>query len=383
MAISMDLPITDEPRSVATEINNNEVVNVDRRYLGNGGTKTKQKLVLKSFLSPGDVVMLTAAVRDLHLCYPNEFVIDVRTSCPQFWENNPYITPLPDDGTDVQQIDCHYPMINRSNQDPYHFIHGFIHDLNQHLNLNIRPTAFKGDIHISNLEKSWMSQVQELTEVELPFWIIAAGGKYDYTIKWWDARRFQQVVDYFQGKILFVQVGERGHYHPKLKGVIDLRGKTDLRQLVRLVYHSQGVLCPITLFMHLAAAVEVKGGRPQNRPCVVVAGGREPSHWEAYPHHQFIHTLGSLSCCDTGGCWRARTVPLGDGDEKDRPQNLCVDVIGNLPHCMHMITSEEVIRRITMYFEGGLIRYLNSAEAEAARIALAKQEKSDGNGKPD
>ena len=39
--------------------------------------------------------------------------------------------------------------------------------------------------------------------------------------------------------------------------VLDLRGKTDLRQLIRLVYHAQGVLCPVTLAMHLAAAVEV------------------------------------------------------------------------------------------------------------------------------
>jgi len=33
--------------------------------------------------------------------------------------------------------------------------------------------------------------------------------------------------------------------------------------------------------MHLAAAVETKPGMPQNRPCVVVAGGREPERWLA------------------------------------------------------------------------------------------------------
>jgi hypothetical protein len=45
-------------------------------------------------------------------------------------------------------------------------------------------------------------------------------------------------------------------------------------------------------------------------------------------------------------------VPLGDGDEKDRPEELCVDVVGTLPRCMDMITADEVIRRIELYLDG-------------------------------
>jgi Glycosyltransferase family 9 (heptosyltransferase) len=61
-----------------------------------------------------------------------------------------------------------------------------------------------------------------------------------------------------------------------LQNVINLCGTTDLRQLVRLVYHAQDVLSPVTLLMHLAPAVETRPGMPRNRPCVVVAGGRVP-----------------------------------------------------------------------------------------------------------
>lgn len=224
-----------------------------------------------------------------------------------------------------------------------------------------------------------MSQVQEITKEPLPFWIIVAGGKGDFTIKWWDSARWQQVVDHFRGKIFFVQVGEAKHWHPPLKNVLDLRGRTDLRQLVRLVYHAQGVLSPVTMMMHLAAAVEVKGGRPKNRPCVVVAGGREPSQWEAYPHHQFIHMNGALFCCDNGGCWKSRTIPLGDGDEKDK--HLCIDVVPEtapgmrslpLPRCMDLITSDEVTRRIEMYFNGGTARYLNAEEAKIAAESIER-----------
>jgi hypothetical protein len=91
---------------------------------------------------------------------------------------------------------------------------------------------------------------------------------------------------------------------------------------------------------------------------VVVAGGREPPHFTAYPHHQFIHTVGALRCCDDGGCWKSRTLPLGDGDAKDAPGELCVDVVGRLPRCMDMIGADEVIRRVETYFEGGALSYL-------------------------
>src|SRR5687767_8533655 len=313
-----------------------------------------KKLILRNNLSPGDIVMLTAAVRDLHLAYPREFLTDVRTSCMALWEHNPYITPLADDDPAVETIDCVYPLINKSNRAPYHCLHGFISFLNERLGLSITPTAFRGDIHLSEQEKAWYSQVHELAGSDIPFWIVAAGGKYDLTIKWWNTQRYQQVINHFRGKIQFVQIGAAGHHHPKLEGVIDLRGKTNLRELVRLIYHSQGVLCGVTAAMHLAAAIETKPGFSRRRPCVVIAGGREPAHWEAYPDHQFISTNGALPCCTGGGCWRARTHPLGDGDERDRPEHRCVDVVGDLPRCMDMISAAEVARRIQLYFDGGV-----------------------------
>jgi ADP-heptose:LPS heptosyltransferase len=161
------------------------------------------------------------------------------------------------------------------------------------------------------------------------------------------------VIDHFRGRIQFVQVGEKGHHHPPLDGVIDLRGETTLRQLVRLTHHAQGAVSGVSLLMHLAAAVETAPGMPRNRPCVVIAGGREPPHFTAYPHHQYIHTVGALPCCDQGGCWKSRVVPIGDGDPKD--QELCIDVVGRLPRCMDMITAEEVIRRIELYYQGGAL----------------------------
>ena len=215
-------------------------------------------------------------------------------------------------------------------------------------------------------EKSWLSQVQEAPiDWRDDFWIIIAGGKYDFTAKCGPKRRYQSVVDHFAGRIQFVQCGEAEHFHPRLHGVIDLVGKTDIRQFVRLMHHASGVICPVTFAMHLAAAVEVKPGRPKNRACVVIAGGREPSQWEKYGHHRYLETNGALRCCDNGGCWKSRCTPVGDGDEKDLPENLCIEPVAvapdlDIPRCMDLVRAADVIRAVEMYHDGRALSYLPS-----------------------
>ena len=315
-----------------------------------------RKLILTNRQSPGDIVMLTAAVRDLHKSHPGRFATDVRTTAPELWAHNPYITKLDAKDPDVETIKCQYPLISRSNQSPYHFIHGFRKDLAGKLGVRIPQGAFHGDVHLSAEESGWMGQVEEGGH-RGDFWIIVAGGKFDFTAKWWSPQYYQEVVDRLRGRVRFVQCGESKHWHPPLEGVINLVGKTDIRQFVRLMYHAAGVVCPVTLAMHLAAAVPVPPGRPKRRPCVVIAGGREPTHWEAYPHHQFLHTVGALACCETGGCWRSRCQTVGDGSPKDT-KKLCeqpVELGGGvrIPKCMFMIKPADVVRAVEVYFRGG------------------------------
>lgn len=321
--------------------------------------KKRRKVFFKNYQSPGDIMMITAAVRDLKLSYP-EIDIAVDTACPEIWENNPHVVKFEEKDKDVEVYNLDYPLIHESNEGQYHFIHGFRKDIEEKLGLKIKPTLFKGDIHISEEEKSWMSQVEEMG-VKDDFWIIMAGGKYDFTAKWWSPSFYQQVVDYFKGKITFVRCGELNHWHPPLQNVVNLLGTTDLRQFIRLIYHSVGVLSPVTFAMHAAAAIECKNGN-KNRACVVIAGGREPSQWEKYPNHRFLETSGCLDCCDNGGCWKSRCNKVGDGDSKDKDEELCfypVRVRGQIkiPKCMFMIKPKDVIRSIEMYYEGGLLKY--------------------------
>lgn len=320
--------------------------------------QSMRSVILRNHLAPGDNVALTAAVRDFQRHYPGEFAFDVRCPSPDLWLGNPHLTPLGDQQPGVEHLEVECPLIHWSNQLPYHFLEGFGHYLGLMLGREFRLTEFRGDIHLLPLERARPSRVTEIVGVDVPYWIIASGGKYDLTVKWWSYRRYQQVVNHFRDRVLFVQVGEANNYHPPLRGVLDLRGTTTLRELILLVHHAEGVLCGITSLMHLAAAVERRPDRPGLRPCVVIAGGREPVHWEAYPGHQFIHTIGALSCCASGGCWKSRTLPLGDGDDNDAPDRLCLDVVGDLPRCMDLISADEVCQKVARYFDGGVASYL-------------------------
>ena len=66
-----------------------------------------KRVILKTTQSPGDVVMLAAAVRALKRALGAGVEIDVRTPCPALWEHNPHLTPLADGAGEL--IECQLP----------------------------------------------------------------------------------------------------------------------------------------------------------------------------------------------------------------------------------------------------------------------------------
>jgi len=155
-----------------------------------------RRLILRTFQSPGDIVMLTAAVRDLHRAHPGRFVTDVRTSCDPLWDYNPHRTRLDEHEPAVEVREMHDPLIHHSNQRPYHFLHGFPQYLEQILGVPVPLTEFRGEIPLSAGEKQ---QRPPGAKLGLPehFWIVVAGGKFDFNAKWWKPASYQAVVDHF------------------------------------------------------------------------------------------------------------------------------------------------------------------------------------------
>jgi ADP-heptose:LPS heptosyltransferase len=318
--------------------------------------KKQKKIILRNLQSPGDIVVLAYAIKALHEQYPGKYITDIDTSCNEIFEGNPYISKLNRNDISVKVLNMEYPTINESNEKPYHFVNSFLDDLSNKLNIRLKPTAWTGAIWIKPEEEEWYSTVREMVNSDPPFWVINAGHKYDFTAKAWDFDRYQAIIDKFPNTT-FVQVGHSDHLHPKLTGknLINLVGKTDNRQLIRLVWNSFGVITPISFPMHLAYAL-----RPhprynrKSRACIVIAGGREPNHWQAASSQQFVHTCGMLDCCDLGGCWKSRVVSLNDGDEQDR--SLCLYPVKTISgqfiaKCMNLITTEEVCNLINRYIQ--------------------------------
>jgi ADP-heptose:LPS heptosyltransferase len=317
------------------------------------------KIMMYQHQSPGDIIMLTAAIRDLHLAYPGYFLTGIDTTVQPLFKYNPYITELNRSDPDVLHMQCNYTnFIANSCSSNTHFIHAFHDEFERKLGVRIRLTKGKGDIYLSDEEKKWMSRIQEIMEADVPYWVVDAGRKSDFTSKLWAIDRFQAVVDAFPN-VTFVQIGaaNKDHYHPPLSGdnLINEVGKTDIRQLIRLMYHAAGVITPVSFPMHLAAAVEVHPKyKFRHRPCIVLAGAREPSSWEAYNTHSYLHNCGILPCSGNGGCWKARVERLGDGDKKDN--DLCVkpvklDTGQTIPKCMDLISAQQVIDLVQQYLD--------------------------------
>lgn len=295
------------------------------------------KLILRCHLSPGDVMTLTAAVRSLHLQYPGRYLTDVRTSVDAIWEHNPDITPLEHAH---QTIDMHYPAVNVSSHRSVPFLAGYTEYLGDQLGIPLRLQVNRPQLYLSDEERGWMSQVAEQRGGEaVPYLLVNAGVKPDYTTKQWPVEYYQEVINATRERIQWVQIGAADHDHLPLEGVLDLRGQTDHRQLIRLVYHSRGGLGPVTYLQHLCAAWD--------KPYVCVLGGREAVTWVQYPLQQTLHTMGQLSCCRTP-CWKSRVMPL-DVDNSEEPSLCEQPSVGwrrPVGRCMALIRPDEVVRLV-------------------------------------
>jgi len=303
-----------------------------------------RSIILKSTLSPGDLCTLTAAIESLHHTYPGWFLTGVETSCDELFEANPLITRLKRERAEL--IEMHYTdAINRCNQMSAPFLGGYCRDLAVKLGVGLELQTNRPHLYLTETERL----ERPLAEAGVPerYWLVSAGVKRDFTLKQWPVEYYQAVVDHFRCKVAFVQIGSAEHDHPALSGAINLVGRTSTRQLMSLAFHAQGGLGPITFLQHLCAAFE--------KPYIALLGGREPVTWVQYPLQTTLHSLGKLPCCRTGACWRSRVTPLSDGAAEDG--SLCqapvTDMARPVGKCMAIIRSEEVIRAIEAYYEGG------------------------------
>jgi len=310
-----------------------------------------QKCVNLHFpLCPGDTLVGTAAVECLKTQYGDRFLVSVSgTAADHIFENNPGVVKKPTD-REVTEIVMEYPLINSSNQMPVHFLEGYTRFLGSKLKINLDITANRPYLYISDQENGWIPQVHEVTQKSVKYWLVCSGVKNDYTVKGWGHDNYQAVIDQTPW-IQWVQVGENNHSHHPLRGVLDMRGKTDMRQLIRMAYKAEGGIGGVSLLHHIFAAF--------SKPFVCIASGMEAPSWERYNTETYLCKGHCLPCGKDGGCWKSRVTPLDDKDPKN--DSLCsLPVFGGsspIPKCMAMIDPREVVSAIRAYYEGGLLSH--------------------------
>jgi hypothetical protein len=326
--------------------------------------------VLRNQWALGDTVCLSALVRDVHRAHPGRYVLDMLGHYPSFWRNNPNVRRASDEAVG-QLVTLEYVEgIKAAGRGVrHHFLRYFHEEFHRRTGVRVPVTEPKGDVHLAADEKVPMFPGR--------YWVVVAGGKKDMTAKVWHAARWQRVVDTLAAHgVRCVQAGARfrNDYHPVLQNCESAVGKTDdIRALMGLVHNAEGVLCGVTAAMHLAAAFD--------KPCVVVAGGREEPWWEAYTNafapdafgpgcapvkveHEFLHTVGAIDCGVgnlTKGCWKDRTVPieLSDLIVARNKNQLCRDPVRTgdhpVPACLDRIEVDHVVEAVMRYYESGLL----------------------------
>lgn len=330
-----------------------------------------QNLIIMNQWALGDTVCLSALVRDIHRAYPGRYRILMNGNYKNvFWRNNPNCEVLTTgyDGATVFSPNYVQGIREAGRGVKRHFLAWFHEEFKRKFNLEVPVTEPKGDIHLTEMEKA-----NRL--VPHRYWLVVAGGKLDMPAKIWYTDRFQRVVDTLAHYGVYcIQAGNdaRKHYHPTLLNCGTAVGKTrDERDLFSLIYHAEGIICGITSFMHLAAVFD--------KPCVVIAGGREEWWWEAYSNHgqfgptcsqvavehAYLHTIGLYDCQSTNngtkGCWKDRVVPLEQADltHPNRKNKICERPLRNgiqpMASCMAEITVDHVVEAVMRYYELGLI----------------------------
>lgn len=298
--------------------------------------------------APGDVMVLSRALHALQSVFDGP--IYYKGTAPEILENTGVRLHGWSSKDHVFRPRAN-KAVTRANSTALHYAKGYVEELEQLTGLEIPLRDIRPHLRLSEKE------TEEPPPVPGPYVIIAPGWKQDMPVKAWSPKHWQALVDKLLHIVPVVQVGGNSprHRNPELKGTVNLVGKTGIRRLLSLVAGSSCAVSGVSMLMHAAAGL--------NRPCVVLAGGREPWWWTAYTRsvfeattglpipedfvpHDFLDSIGAMDCCKSRGCWKytleGRTKCLHLVPSNDRPY----------AQCLHEISPDLVFSRVLAAMEG-------------------------------
>jgi len=209
--------------------------------------------------------------------------IAVRTFYPDLFQNNPdvdivirkkipILASLTVHGLNLFQLTYHVPLKE-------HFLAGMCRDAGISGEVGLRPYIFLRPVELA---------AGRLFDRQIVIQSAGFGSKHPMKNKEWFPERFQKVADQLQGNASLIQVGSP--LDPPLKGALDLRGKTSLREAAAILANSLIFVGQVGFLMHLARAADCRS--------VIVYGGRETPDKTGYIANKNL--VGATPCSP---CW--------------------------------------------------------------------------------
>jgi ADP-heptose:LPS heptosyltransferase/glycosyltransferase involved in cell wall biosynthesis len=283
------------------------------------------------------MLMFTCGVRDFKKAFP-DVRINVIATAMHIFDHNPNLDrTLVGTPENIIEIGPS-KLTNKSNSLDWHFANAFRMSMEEKLNITIPQGDSRPDVYFTKEE--WDAP----RVIDKPYWIISTTGEKGWGCKMYPQHKWQEVIDQ-NPDITFVQIGTAEDNAPRLKGshVIDYVGKTQsrdngIRDLFKLFLNSEGSIGLVSFHMHLMGGL--------NKPCVVIAGAREPVSFTRYAGHAYLSNDGMLPCAVTA-CWHCSI---------DACTNLVIredTAEKKIPKCADIIESEDISRAIRGYYKGG------------------------------
>lgn len=272
----------------------------------------------------GDELISTALVRDIAISRP-DIQVFFESNYSQIWQGNSNIK-----GSENYNYEIKLKYFGSQRQaSSGHCIEGYFKTFKKEMNIEIPLTKLGVDVYLSDKEKK--------ENVFGKYWLINGGYQKCSGTKAYPF--YQDIVDK-RKDIKFIQIGGNSSrdIHLPLDNVINLIGKTSIRDLIQLVYHADGIISPPSACVHLASIETYK-----QRKCVVICGGREPEKLTKYSDDfKMISRFGQLDCCKKECCMK---FFLHKVDSRTCPNQILINNIF-YPKCMSLISAEEIVDKI-------------------------------------
>lgn len=278
------------------------------------------KLNLLHHRCPGDLIVLSAALAALHETYPGEYETNVSSPHRALLLHNPHLSDYSGNKS---------PIDYRLN--PAHTMaDAYVADLSRIINRPLSLTS-QPKLYLSNEEQ------EPLADLPKDYIVFNAGRKPDMTVKGLPLETAEEVTK--NAPLPCIQLGLPQHNEP-VKGAIDLRGKTSLRQVMRIAAHARAGFGGDTFLFHCCGAL--------GTPYVCIAPPRLHLKWlELYHNQTLLTAMGQLDCCKNP-CGMRRVEKLGDGSCLD--DLICLqprhDYRLPVAECMLHIKSQQIIEAI-------------------------------------